>query len=110
MNVESLRSYCLGKEGATEDLPFGADALAIRVADRMFALIKIGRGALSVNLKCDPALAVELRKKYPSVTPGYHMNKTHWNTVALDGSIPDGEIRDMIDHSYEMVLKGLKKG
>lgn len=109
MDAESLRYYCLHKKGATEDLPFGDDALVLKVAGKMFALIKIGTEAPRVNLKCDPALALELRRKHPTVTPGYHMNKIHWNTVELDGSLPDEKILEMVDHSYDLVVKGLKK-
>ncbi len=110
MNVETIREYCLRKPGATEDLPFGDEALAIRVGGKMFALIKIGKGPPRVNLKCDPALALHLRRKYPAaVIPGFHMNKRHWNTVIPNGTVPDEEIFRMIDHSYEMVLRGLSR-
>lgn len=110
MNAEAVREYCLRKAGATEDLPFGDEALAIRVRGKIFALIKLGNAPPRVNLKCDPALAKGLREKYPgAVVPGFHMNKSHWNTVMLDGSIPEGEIRGMIDHSYERVLGSLSR-
>ena len=109
MNSESLRRYCLTKKGATEDLPFDADTLVIKVANKMFALIPSEGDIPRINLKCDPALALELRRKYPAVTPGYHMNKQHWNTVRIDGSIPENEIVEMIDHSYGLVVRGLKK-
>ena len=109
MNELSLRSYCLKKKGATEDLPFGDDVLVIRVASKMFALIKSEDGVFRINLKCDPVLALQLRRKYSSVTPGYHMNKKHWNSVYLDGSIPEEDIMQMVDHSYDLVFKGLKK-
>ena len=109
MNSASLRDYCLKKKGAREDLPFGDDALVIKVADKMFALIFEEGNIPGINLKCDPALALQLRKEHPSVKPGYHMNKQHWNTVAIDGSIPEKEVLKMIDHSYELVVRGLKK-
>ncbi len=109
MDPLSLRRYCLQKKGATDDLPFGDDALVIKVANKMFALIMTGNETLSVNLKCDPTLALELRRKYPAITPGYHMNKQHWNTVQLDGNLPDEQILQMVDHSYDLVVKGLKK-
>ena len=109
MNALSVRGYCLKKKGATEDLPFGEDVLVLRVGSKMFALIKPEGDIARINLKCDPALALELRRKYKSVEPGYHMNKKHWNSVYLDESVPDTEIRKMIDHSYELVVKGLKK-
>ncbi len=109
MNAESLRYYCLDKKGATEDLPFGDDALVLKVAGKMFALIKIGAEAPWINLKCDPEIALDLRKKHLSITPGYHMNKLHWNTVELDGSLTDEKILEMVDHSYDLVVKGLQK-
>ena len=109
MNAESLRHYCLQKKGVMEDLPFSDDALALKVADKMFALIMIGTETSRINLKCDPTLALELRKKHPSISPGYHMNKIHWNTVELDGSLSNEKIFEMIDHSYNLVVKGLKK-
>ena len=90
-------------------MPFGDDALVIKVVNKMFALIKVGNETPSVNLKCDPALAIELRRKYSAITPGYHMNKQHWNTVKLDGSLPEDQILQMADHSYDLVVKGLKK-
>jgi predicted DNA-binding protein (MmcQ/YjbR family) len=102
MNVEILREYCISKAHATEGFPFGENTLVFKVKGRIFALANLD-GDLSVNLKCDPLLALELREKYSAVTPGYHMNKKHWNTVILDGSIPDKEILDWIDHSYDLV-------
>ena len=109
MNSSALRNYCLSKKGSVEDLPFGDDALVIKVAGKMFALISQEAGVSWINLKCDPALAIHLRQKYPCITPGYHMNKQHWNTVQVDGSLPESEILKMIDHSYDLVTKGLKK-
>jgi predicted DNA-binding protein (MmcQ/YjbR family) len=102
MNVEILREYCISKGHATEGFPFGENTLVFKVKGRIFALANLD-GDLSVNLKCDPLLALELREKFSAVTPGYHMNKKHWNTVILDGSIPDKEILDWIDHSYDLV-------
>ena len=110
MNAEAVREYCRRKPHATEDLPFGDGALAIRVGGKMFALIILDKDPPRVNLKCDPALALRLRQKYPAlVIPGFHMNKRHWNTVVLDGSIPDEDLRGMIDHSYKMVLRSLSR-
>ncbi len=109
MTFRSLRDYCLSKPGATEDFPFGEETLVFRVMGKIFALTGIERLPLAVNLKCDPERAVELRDRWPAVQPGYHMNKAHWNTVELDGSIPADEVREMIDHSYERVVSGLKK-
>ena len=106
MDIETLREYCISKKGATEGFPFGDDTLVFKVNGKIFALVNL-EGDQSLNLKCDPALALELREQYPSVTPGYHMNKKHWNTVRLDGTIPDHDIISWIDHSYDLV-KGKK--
>jgi predicted DNA-binding protein (MmcQ/YjbR family) len=102
MNIEILREYCLIKNDVTESFPFGEDTLVFKVKGKIFALVNLD-GDLSVNLKCDPAFALELREKYASVIPGYHMNKKHWNTILLDGSIPDAEIFSWIDHSYALI-------
>jgi predicted DNA-binding protein (MmcQ/YjbR family) len=102
MNIEILHEYCSSKPDVTEGFPFGEDTLVFKVKGKIFALANLN-GDLSVNLKCDPGFAVELRERYSSVTPGYHMNKKHWNTVLLDGSIPDQEISSWIDHSYNLV-------
>jgi predicted DNA-binding protein (MmcQ/YjbR family) len=104
MNIESLREYCISKKDVTESFPFGEDTLVFKVAGKIFALANLD-GELSVNLKCDPSLAIELRERYSSVIPGYHMNKKHWNTVLLDGTIPDNEVFRWIDHSYDQVKK-----
>jgi len=107
MNIENLRDYCLSKKDVEECFPFDEETLVFKVRGRIFLLASLD-GDLSVNLKCDPALAVELREKYPAVQPGYHMNKKHWNTVAADGSVPDKNFFSWIDHSYELVA-GKKK-
>jgi predicted DNA-binding protein (MmcQ/YjbR family) len=107
VDIDSLRAYCLEKPGTAADFPFGDDVLALRVGKKIFALVALDGTSPRVNLKCDPFLAMELRERYRSVTPGYHMNKAHWNTVALGGDVPDRELNAMIDHSYEIVLKGL---
>ena len=86
----ALREYCISKKGATESFPFGEDTLVFKVNEKIFALVNLD-GDLSINLKCDPAFALELRERYPDVTAGYHMNKKHWNTVMLNGSVPDKE-------------------
>lgn len=104
MDIESLREYCLKLPGATECLPFGDDTLVFKVDGKIFALANLD-GDLTLNLKCDPSLALELRERYTSVIPGYHMNKRHWNTILIDGSIPDKEIYKWIDHSYSLVKK-----
>jgi predicted DNA-binding protein (MmcQ/YjbR family) len=102
MDIIKLREYCLAKKNATEGFPFGEDTLVFKVKGKIFALANLD-GDLSINLKCDPSFALDLREKYSSVTPGYHMNKKHWNTVFLDGSVPDKEVFSWIDHSYSLV-------
>jgi predicted DNA-binding protein (MmcQ/YjbR family) len=104
MNIEILREYCISKKNVTESFPFGDDTLVFKASDRIFVLANI-EGNLSINLKCDPSLAIELRERYSSVVPGYHMNKKHWNTIYIDGSISDKEIFAWIDHSYDLVSK-----
>ena len=104
MNIETLRDYCISKEGVTESFPFGDDTLVFKVIGKIFALANL-EGDLTVNLKCDPSVALELRERHPSVIPGYHMNKKHWNTVLCDGTVPDREVFEWIDHSYELVKK-----
>lgn len=114
LNRRDIWDYCLSKPHAREDYPFGDDTLVFRVGDKIFALMGIDIEAEEdeprINLKCDPTLAIILRQTYPkSVLPGYHMNKTHWNTVVSNGIIPDNEIQDMIDHSYDLIIKSLTK-
>ena len=104
MNIEILREYCISKKNITESFPFGDDTLVFKTAGRIFAMVNL-EGDLSINLKCDPAQAMELRERYSSVTPGYHMNKKHWNTILIDGSVPDKELFSWIDCSYDLVLK-----
>ncbi len=106
---QRLIDYALSKPGAVPTLPFGPDVLVIKVMDKMFMLTRRGESVPSLNLKCDPERGLALREAYPAVTPGYHMNKRHWNTVALDGSLGEEEIQRMIDHSYELVVRSLKK-
>ena len=108
MNIESLRDYCISLKDAEECFPFGDDTLVFKAGRKIFALVNLD-GDLSINLKCNPAKALELRERYSSVTPGYHMNKKHWNTVLIDGTIPDKEIFSWIDHSYELVIGKHKK-
>lgn len=107
--LEPLRAYMLHQKEAIEDQPFGPEALVFKVCGKMFALINWQARPIRVNLKCDPFLAPILRSTYDAVLPGYHMNKRHWNTVILDGSIPEDEVLEMIDASYALVVKGLKK-
>ncbi len=103
MDIVTLREYCISKKGAEETFPFGDDTLVFKSKDKIFALVNLD-GDLSINLKCDPALAIELRERYSSVSPGYHMNKKHWNTVMLNGSVPDKEVLSWIDHSYDLII------
>ncbi len=109
MDIEELREYSLQKPEATEGFPFGEDVLVVKVAGKVFAMISMSAFPLRMNLKCDPEHALELRERYDAVLPGYHCNKKHWNTIIFDGSIPKREILEMIDHSYDVVVKGLKK-
>lgn len=109
MTFDTFRSYCLAKPQTTESMPFDQETLVFKVAGKMFALADTVNLPLSVNLKCQPELALELRERYDAVRPGYHMNKKHWNTVVMDGTIPDRDVREMIDHSYNLVVAGLPK-
>jgi predicted DNA-binding protein (MmcQ/YjbR family) len=102
MDVETLREYCISKTDATESFPFGIDTLVYKAEGKIFALVNLD-GDLSINLKCNPAFALELREKYSAVIPGYHMNKKHWNTVFLDGSVPDKELFSWIDNAYKLI-------
>jgi predicted DNA-binding protein (MmcQ/YjbR family) len=108
MKFEELREYLLSKKGAIETFPFGEDTFVYKAGDKIFAITSFDL-PLTVNLKCDPELAIELREKYEEVQPGYHMNKKHWNTVSLEGRISLKEIKEMIDRSYELIIKSLSK-
>lgn len=107
MNYNSAQHYLLGKPEAVEDYPFGPEVAVFKILDKMFATLDEEKGVAQMNLKCDPVEATALRDIFEAVIPGYHMNKKHWNTVILDGSIPVGEIERMIDNSYSLVVKGL---
>jgi len=109
MNVEDISEYCLKKRGTSEDFPFDEETLVFKVVGKMYALIPLERIPLQINLKCGPELAVDLRERYDSVRPGYHMNKNHWNTILIDGSLREELILEWIDLSYDLVIKGLKK-
>jgi predicted DNA-binding protein (MmcQ/YjbR family) len=109
MDLAQFREYCLSKPRATEGTPFGPDVLVFKVGGKIFALTSLDEVPARANLKCDPDLALELRDRYEQVTPGYHMNKKHWNTIEIEGGIPDAELRKMIDHSYDLVVKSLPK-
>lgn len=110
--IEEFYEYCITKKGATESFPFDDDALVFKVGNKMFALTSLKgweTGECSVNLKCDPDYALELRAEYEAVKPGYHMSKKHWNTVACNQDLSTQQIKDLIDHSYELVVKSLTK-
>ncbi|HYV93044.1 MAG TPA: MmcQ/YjbR family DNA-binding protein [Chitinophagales bacterium] len=107
MNLELFREYCLKKKGVTEELPFGPDTLVFKVMGKLFALCGLDDVPGSCNLKCDPIRAEELRERFSSIIPGYHMNKKHWNTIVWDGSVADQLILELIDHSYDLVAEGL---
>ncbi len=110
MNIEQLQEYCLQKTNVEETLPFGPDTLVYKVNGKVFLLTGLDNHPLRFNVKCDPDRAIELREEYPEhVLPGYHMNKKHWNTVIADGTIPQKQIREFIDHSYELVRSKKKK-
>jgi predicted DNA-binding protein (MmcQ/YjbR family) len=109
MDLENFREYCLTKPNVTESTPFGPDALVLKVSGKIFAIASLDHVPTHVSLKCDPERALDLRDRYEEVRPGYHMNKKHWNTVELGGRIPPNELREWIDHSYELVAAGLRK-
>ncbi len=104
MNAKELRSYCLSFEGAEETFPFGENTSVFKVGGKMFALSELGADSLRVSVKCDPELAQMLRAEHEAVIPGYHLNKRHWNTVIIDGSLPDEMVTEMIEDSYDLVV------
>ncbi len=107
LSYEDVRAYCLSRPAAVEEFPFGPDVRVFKVMGKMFALMPVD--TLSISLKCDPVLAQMQRDTYPAVQPGYHLNKRHWNSVTVDGTIADDEIEEMIRHSYDLIVKKLKK-
>jgi predicted DNA-binding protein (MmcQ/YjbR family) len=107
MTPDSLRRQCLAMPGASETFPFGPETSVFKVAGKMFALSRLGAEPLTVSLKCEPDLAAHLRETYPAVQPGYHLNKRHWNTVTLDGSLPDEVVVELVEDSYDLVVEGL---
>ncbi len=108
MDIESFRNYCLAKKGVTEELPFDEKTLCFKVMGKVFALTDIDNFEF-INLKCDPEKAVELREKYDAVRPGYHMSKKHWNSVYMNESLEEDLEKELIDHSYDLVVKKLTK-
>ena len=112
MNLETYYEYCLSKKGVTEHFPFDQDTLVFKVGGKMFALSSLNqweKGEPSVNLKCNPDYALELRAQYGDVQPAFHMSKVHWNTVAINGEVPDKFVKELIDDSYDLVFKSLTK-
>jgi len=109
MNLDRIRTYCLAFPGVTEECPFGPEVPVYKVLGKMFALLSPDEVPASMNVKCDPERALDLRDQYESILPGYHMSKKHWNTLLLDGSLPSPLIKELIDHSYELVVGGLTK-
>jgi predicted DNA-binding protein (MmcQ/YjbR family) len=108
MNMEELREHCLRKAGSEECFPFGEETLVFKVGGKVFLITSLTEGN-QFNVKCDPERAVELRELHEEVQPGYHMNKRHWNTVRMDGALKAKEIREMIDHSYDIIVAGLPR-
>jgi predicted DNA-binding protein (MmcQ/YjbR family) len=109
MDIELLREYCLQKKDVTEGLPFGPDVLVFKVKSKAFLLMPLDTDEVQFNVKCDPDWAVELREEYECIKPGYHMNKKHWNTIIVDGTLNSKQLKQMIDHSYELVASSLPK-
>ncbi|MBA9073701.1 putative DNA-binding protein (MmcQ/YjbR family) [Flavobacterium gossypii] len=112
MDIQAYFEYCLSKKGVTEHFPFDEDTLVFKVGGKMFALSSLNgweKGTPSINLKCDPERAEELRAEFDDIQPGYHMSKVHWNTVSLNGDVSDKFVRELIDHSYDLVFKSLTK-
>ena len=109
MDATELRACCLARSGAIEDFPFGPEHTVFKVGGKMFALSALDRTPLEVSVKCEPELAVELRRSYAAIRPGYHLNKRHWNTITLDGNLADQLIRELIEDSYDLVVSALPK-
>jgi predicted DNA-binding protein (MmcQ/YjbR family) len=109
MTADELRDHCLSFTGSEETFPFGPRTSVFKVAGKMFALSQLEADSLQVSLKCEPQLAEALRGAHAAVIPGYHLNKRHWNTVIIDGSMPDGTVRDMIEDSYDLVVSALPR-
>ncbi|MEI7421166.1 MAG: MmcQ/YjbR family DNA-binding protein [Prolixibacteraceae bacterium] len=108
MNIEEVRQICVVKKGVTEGFPFDDTTLVIKVGGKVFALLSL-EGNPWLNLKCDPERAVDLRERYEDITPGYHMNKKHWNTIRLEGNLPDSLVEELIEHSYQLIYQSLPR-
>ncbi|RXJ54139.1 MmcQ/YjbR family DNA-binding protein [Candidatus Marinarcus aquaticus] len=109
MNLEQIETIFMAKQGATKDFPFGDDTMVFKVMDKMFGLISLKKNPLNINLKCDPNDAIAYRDIYECVNPGYHMNKKHWNTITLDGTIKEEILKDMVNESYDLIVSKLTK-
>ena len=109
MDAKALRAWCLEQNGAVEEFPFGEQTSVFKVAGKIFALSALAGDPLEVSVKCEPGLALALRDSYPAIRPGYHLNKQHWNTITIDGSMPDQHVRDMIEDSYDLIVSALPK-
>jgi predicted DNA-binding protein (MmcQ/YjbR family) len=109
MTSRELRSWCLSRPGASEEFPFGPRVSVFKVGGKMFALSILDSRPLEVSAKCDPELAEDLRRTYPAIRPGYHLNKRHWNTITLDGSLPDETVLQLLEDSYDLVVAGLPR-
>ncbi len=109
MNYEDLQQYCSSKKGVTEEFPFDESTLVFKVMGKAFALSGLNEVEARVNLKCDPDKAIELREEYSDIIPGFHMNKKHWNTVYIERELSDVLIKELIDHSYELVVNKLTR-
>jgi predicted DNA-binding protein (MmcQ/YjbR family) len=107
MDASGLRAWCLRQPGAVEEFPFGPEHSVFKVAGKIFALSALERTPLEVSVKCEPELAAALRRSYGAIRPGYHLNKRHWNTITLDGSLSDRLVRDMVEDSYDLVVSAL---
>jgi predicted DNA-binding protein (MmcQ/YjbR family) len=109
VNAAALRRYCLARPGAEETFPFGPETSVFKVGGKLFAISGLRSEPLRVSLKCEPDLARGLRATHPAIQPGYHLNKRHWNTVVLDGSLPDSMVEDMIEDSYDLIVAKLPR-
>jgi predicted DNA-binding protein (MmcQ/YjbR family) len=109
VDKDELKTRCLALPGASEEFPFGDEVSVFKVGGKMFALSILDAEPLQVSVKCDPELAVQLRSAYPAIAPGYHLNKRHWNTITLDGSLPDEMVTDLLGDSYDLVVASLPK-
>jgi predicted DNA-binding protein (MmcQ/YjbR family) len=107
VTVDELRAWCLDRPGAAETFPFSPETSVFKVAGKVFAISRLDPEALDVSVKCEPELAAQLRLDYPAIRPGYHLNKHHWNTIVLDGSLDDGMVRDLVEDSYDLIVSAL---